>query len=196
MRKLKSAHADAGCMKGRFSAWLLVAMATLALWPATAGAATDVCAQPGGLTGGQLAPYNQCKLLLTGDGGGEVFYSQETIECWTTACRYEPTFHARGEALTPGVWRVEGHTQIRHVSGGGIGGVVAGSARDVSCTFDTTAGESACTGSAANVLLVAGNFNTFYWEGSWTMTFVDATGAAVFELRGSGSGYLAQYFQG
>jgi hypothetical protein len=148
----------------------------------------------------KVAPL--CMRAMTGDGGGTLYYTQEDLGCEPNGfggsnCRYAPTFHATGKAAFPGRWVFEAYTHIRHVNGaGGIGAVVAGSERRVECTFTgEPPGSLGCGGSAPNVEITAGNMNSFYWEGSYALTYIDAVGIEHLQSVGSAGGYLAQYFQ-
>lgn len=132
-------------------------------------------------------------------GGGEVHYTQIELSCWPTgsggeSCEYAPTFHASAASSMPGHWILRASSQIRNWGPGGHT-VVPGSARTIQCEFDTSAGQTGrCAAQVENLKLVAGNFNSYRWEGQWTLTYVDATGARHLQSYGAADGWLAQYY--
>jgi hypothetical protein len=129
------------------------------------------------------------RMLLT--TSASIYPTQVTLSCGST-CTYRPTSHVALEGVVTGEWRIDGSSQLRGVSGGRVGGVVSGSHRTLSCV---AAGEGAsCHQQIDHSTISAGNLNTFLWEGSWSVTFTDATGETHLMATGADSCYVAQYY--
>ena len=120
-----------------------------------------------------------------------VYPTQVTLGC-STSCTYRPTYHVRVADTLAGDWHLSGNAHLRAVSGSGVGSIVSGSARSMTCS--ATGPGATCTASATGPDITAGNFNTYLFEGSWSLTWIDPSGAPHVMATGSDACYVAQYY--
>lgn len=105
---------------------------------------------------------------------------------------YVPTYHVDVEGTPAGDWVLRATARLRNVNGGGVGGVVSGSTRALECV--ATGASGACAAQATGPQISASNFNTYLFEGFWTLSVIDPAGGEHVMGRGSDACYVAQYY--
>lgn len=137
--------------------------------------------------------YEFCGGIMSARAEASVYYAQVTLSCTTSpnACTYQPTMHVAVDALAPGEWVIRGTSRITNYPGGSY---LSGSTRAIECRV--TGLDPHCDAAGENRQITAGNFNSYRFDGTWRLSYVDPTGAEHLQATGANDGWLAQYYSG